>query len=170
MLVDRVLIEDIVQVSGLDKIALAAVFEELLKTPKAFDVHFVALVGMRIFAEQQIPLTVEQGKVMLASTDRIALQAGIDEWYKTMKVLSYAPETAQALLAFTEEQLLGGQDIPEWLWLSFWAVSMVVQSGIAPVPQTLQAKLLQEIDLESDAATKLLMLSFFDGVSGMENV
>jgi hypothetical protein len=114
-------------------------FEKVLSDPSAGEWHFYALEGLRSIAGEQT-LSPEDIKILINSTNSVARQVGIDEFYKSFDALARSPDNVSYLSDFISD-LLSSRNQRDWLWLAFSAMATLVQGrpevGAGPVGKQL---------------------------------
>ncbi len=124
---------------------------QVLEEPTAMDWHHTALEGLRLLALRD-GLTRASGQLVLDATRDIALQFGIDEYYKSLEALAFSPDTAPLLAVFASQQL-GNPTLRDARWLAFFAIAALLQRQPEAIPSEL-AEQLEAASLDEQNQTR----------------
>jgi hypothetical protein len=103
-------------------------FETVLSDPSVAEWHFYALEGLRSIAGKagEKPLSRREIEIFIKSTNSVARQVGIDEFYKSFDALARSRDNVSYLADFISD-LLSSRNQRDWLWLAFSAMATLLQ-------------------------------------------
>jgi hypothetical protein len=122
--------------------SLADAFEQILNEPRAYDLHYYAIAGMRTIGDRGW-LLARHVKTLLEKTERQALRFGNEEFYESIGAVARYSDTVPPLLEFVSDRLLAKQDIPDWRYISFVAIAAIKQHH-TEIPEHIKKELIEE--------------------------
>jgi hypothetical protein len=117
---------------------------DLLDDPAQRRWRLSAVDGLRALAARN-ECTMDQARKLLAATELVALEQGLEEYLKTFNALVSSTECAPSLLEFIRSHAQLSEDDR---WLSFYAAGLLAQRRPSAIPPDLHSLLASAAEVE----------------------